>query len=78
MSENSNPKQCQRVLDYMRKHGSITQFEASVHLSVQRLPSRIFEIRNQGYTVKSERVTVINQFGEKCRPARYWLEDEKQ
>lgn len=76
MSENSNPVQVQRVLDYMRKHGSITQLEASIHLSVQRLPSRIFEIKKLGYTVRSERVTVINQFGEKSRPARYWLEEQ--
>ena len=77
MSENSNPAQCQRVLDYMRKHGSITQREASIYLSVERLPSRIFETKNQGYPVRSKRVTVINQFGEKCRVARYWLEEEE-
>lgn len=77
MSENSNPKQCQRVLDYMRKHGSITQREASIYLSVERLPSRIHEIKKMGHPVRSERVTVLNQFGEKCRPARYWLEEEQ-
>lgn len=78
MSENNNPVQVQRVLDYMRKHGSITQLEASIYLSVQRLPSRIFEIKKMGYPVRSERVAVTNQFGEKCRPARYWLEEETQ
>lgn len=75
MSENSNPIQRQRVLDYIKKHGSITQHEASVHISVARLASRITELKNLGYPVKSERITVINKYGEKSRPARYWLEE---
>ena len=77
MSENSNPVQVQRVLNYMHHYGSITQREASIYLSVERLPSRIFEIKKMGYPVKSKRVTVINQFGEKCRVAQYYLEDEQ-
>lgn len=78
MSEHSNPIQRQRVLDYMQKHGSITQLEATIHISVARLASRITELKKLGYPVRSERFTVINQYGEKSRPARYWLEDEVQ
>lgn len=77
MSENSNPIQRQRVLDYMHHYGGITQFEASEHLGILRLASRVSELKKMGYPVRSKRVTVINRFGEKCRVARYWLEEEE-
>lgn len=78
MSENSNPIQRQRLLAYMQIHGGITQYEALERLSILRLASRISEIKKLGYPVKSQRVTVINKYGEKCRVSRYWLEEEKQ
>lgn len=77
MSENSNPIQRQRVLNYMHNFGSITQLEAGEYLGILRLASRISELKKMGFPVKSKRVTVINRFGEKCRVARYYLEEEK-
>lgn len=77
MSENSNPIQRQRVLNYMHHFGGITQFEASEHLGILRLASRVSELKKMGYPVKSKRVIVINRFGEKCRVSRYWLEEEQ-
>ena len=77
MSENSNPIQRQRVLNYMHHYGGITQFEASEHLGILRLASRVSELKKMGYPVKSKRVIVINRFGEKCRVSRYWLEEEQ-
>lgn len=65
MSENSNPIQRQRVINYMHHYGGITQFDAIEHLGILRLASRISEIKKMGYPVKSKRVTVINRFGEK-------------
>ena len=32
--ENNNPTQAQRVLDYMKEHGSITQLEALNEIGV--------------------------------------------
>lgn len=66
-------KQTDRVLAYMEKHGSITQFEALSEISVMRLASRISDLRKQGFLIKSEMVTVCNRFGEKCRVKRYGL-----
>ena len=37
--ENHNPTQNQRVLDYMHKHGSITQIEALRDIGVMLLAS---------------------------------------
>lgn len=78
MSEHTNPIQRQRLLAYMQIHDGITQYEALERLSILRLASRISELKKLGYPVKSKRVTVINKYGEKCRVARYYLEDEKQ
>ncbi len=65
-------KQTERVLEYMEKHGSITQCEAMT-ISVMRLASRISDLRKLGYPIESEMVTVCNRYGEKCRVKRYRL-----
>ena len=71
MSENSKPTQAQRVLDYIREFGSITQLEALRDLGVMRLASRISELRKHGHKIESERVPVKNRYGEKCYIKRY-------
>lgn len=48
MSENSKPTQNQRILDYIRDFGSITQLDALQDLGVMRLASRISDLRKQG------------------------------
>lgn len=70
---NTNPTQAMRVLDYMRKHGSITQIEALTELGVMRLASRISDLRKDGAEIKSEMVKVRNRYGETCRVKRYFI-----
>jgi hypothetical protein len=65
--------QAQRVLDYIDEFGSITQLEALRDLGVMRLASRISDLKKQGYTIKSDRETVKNRFGENCNIKRYSL-----
>ena len=72
---NSNPTQSQRILNYMHKHGGITQFDALKELGVMRLASRISELRRNGYAITSKMVKVKNRYGETCRVKRYSLED---
>ena len=62
--------QNQRVLDYIERHGSITQNEADT-IAVKRLASRVNDLRKLGHPIISERVDGINIFGEKCHWARY-------
>ena len=71
--ENNNPTQAQRVLDYMKEHGSITQLEALNELGVMRLASRISNLKKQGYTFESKFVSVRNRYGEECRVKQYRL-----
>lgn len=74
MESNSRPSQAQRVLSYLHKHGSITQYEAMVDLGVMRLASRIAELKQSGQIIESQMVSVKNRFGETCHVKRYTLQ----
>lgn len=54
--------QKQRVLDYMRKHGSISQQEAINAFACYRLAAKIFELRRDGNTIKTKKVPFRNEF----------------
>ena len=75
MSKNSNPTQAQRVLEYIKTFGSITQLEALKDLGVMRLASRISELKKNEYPIKSEIEVVQNRFGENCYIKRYSLQE---
>lgn len=68
---NRKPTQAQRVLEYIEKFGSITQHEAMIDLGIARLASRIWDLREDGYNITGEMVTVKNRLGENCRIKRY-------
>lgn len=65
--------QTERILDYMREFGSITQLEALKDLGVMRLASRISDLRRQGYKIISTTERVKNRYGETCRIKCYKL-----
>lgn len=67
------PTQNERIIEYMKKHGSITQFEALQSCGIMRLASRISDLRRLGYPITSKMVTVKNRFDEECRVKRYSL-----
>lgn len=69
--ENNKPTQAQKVLDYIRQFGSITQLDAIRDLGVMRLAARVADLKRQGYCIISEQDTVMNRFGEPCYVARY-------
>lgn len=73
MSSNSKPTQAERVLAYIERFGSITQYEALQDLGVMRLASRISELKKNGYPIQSEVVSVKNRFEEDCYIKRYSL-----
>ena len=65
------PTQNDRIIDYIKRFGSITQLEALQDLGVMRLASRISDLRSLGYPIVSETEIVKNRFGEKCHVKRY-------
>lgn len=71
--EHSKPTQNDRVLDYIREYGGITQLEALNELGVMRLASRISDLRRRGYPINSKVEQVKNRYGETCRVKRYSL-----
>lgn len=70
------PTQNERIIDYIKRFGGITQFEAMQDLGVMRLASRISDLKRLGYPVESERIVVKNRYGEECRIKRYKLRGE--
>lgn len=54
--------QTRRVLDYMERHGSITQQEAIEAFSCYRLAAKIFELRKEGYVIETVRVPFRNEY----------------
>lgn len=69
------PTQNERILDYMRRFGSITQFEALQDLGVMRLASRISDMRSMGIPIESKIEVITNRFGEKGYIKRYMLKE---
>lgn len=73
--ENHKPTQNERVLNYIREHGSITQIEALQHCGVMRLASRIADLKRRGYVISGKMITVKNRYDEECRVKQYRLID---
>ena len=68
--------QCEQVLEYMRKFGSITQFEALRDIGCMRLASRISDLRYQGYAIGRRMKTSKNRDGDDVYFAEYYLIEE--
>jgi len=69
--------QCERILQYMEKFGSITNREAVINLDIMRLASRIHDLQKEGYNIKRENVKKKNESGEFKHYTRYSLEGEQ-
>jgi hypothetical protein len=69
--------QIRRVLNYMRTHNGITSYEAITEISVNRLASRICDMKKMGYDITSKWVDGVNKYGERWRAKRYWLVEQE-
>ena len=62
------------VMDYIRKHGSITSNEAKDELGVTRLSAIIWNlIHKRGFIILHKDETVKNRFGVMCVYRRYYI-----
>lgn len=52
-------RQCQTVLDHLRRVGSITPVEAQVVHRIRSLPRRVLDLKRAGYAIKSVRAQDI-------------------
>lgn len=55
--------QKEMILEYMESGNSITQIEATERFGCTRLASRINELRNEGYDIRSKTKTSKNRYG---------------
>ncbi len=68
----------ERTLEYIDRFGSISSLEAFRDLGNTRLSATIFNLRKDGYNIKSKTETSLNRFGEKTTYFRYYLESEEK
>ncbi len=63
----------QRVLNYIREHGSITSMQAFADLKITRLSARIFNLRAQGFNIENVSHTYKNGQGTTTTYTEYVL-----
>lgn len=67
--------QCERILEHMQQHGSITQLEAMNDYGIMRLSSRVNDLKRAGYNITSTIETGRNRYGETTHFAKYTLQE---
>ena len=72
------PSQKERVLKYIEKYGSISSFEAYRDLGITQLGARIWELKKDGYDIKTRWKALYNRYLEKVTYKEYYLEEEKE
>ncbi len=66
-----------RVLDYIKRNGSITSLEAFKKLGNTRLSATIFNLRHSGYNIQDIWKEEVNRYGDKTRFKQYFLIGDK-
>lgn len=65
---------CEKIMQYMKLHGSITARQALRDIGCMRLASRICDLRKAGVRIKTESIRVRCRDGKFEHVARYSLE----
>lgn len=63
--------QSQRILRHLQDFGSITPVEALHDYGIMRLGARIWDLKREGYDIRTEREESMNRYGERTAYARY-------
>lgn len=65
--------QKQKILEYIKKHGSISSWEAYSKLGITQLGARLDQLRKDGYLFETEWVHKKNRNGKKTSYKKYKL-----
>ena len=65
--------QCERIMDFIEEHGSITQIDALREFGCMRLASRINDLKRLGFPIKKKMESAKNRYGEPINYARYYV-----
>ena len=68
--------QGERVIEYIKRFGSITPMEAFMDLGITKLATRISELIQEGMEFKKEYIKSQNRFGEPVHYMRYSFPEE--
>ncbi len=63
--------QNKRLLIHLQKGNKVTPLTAWSTLGIYRLSARVFDLRDLGYNIKTNRVEVENAHGEKFNVGEY-------
>lgn len=69
--------QCERIVDYIKKFGSITPFQAFADLGITKLATRVSEMKRKGIQFEQELITTKNRYGENCQFMKYSMTQEE-
>ena len=70
------PTQKDMIIDYMKKHGSITRLDAATKLFVMELSSRIGELEDRGWEFEKTSEAHKNSYGQVKHFTRYAIKKE--
>lgn len=65
-----------RILQYIRRFGSISSWEAYQELGITQLGARVDNLKKEGYQFRTEWESSTNRYGEKVDYKRYYLVDD--
>lgn len=63
-----------KIIEYMKEHGSITPLEALRHCGCMRLGARIFELKKH-HNIEMHKIAVLKADGTTAYVAEYRLEE---
>lgn len=63
--------QKERLLDYLKQHGTINPLESWQQLGIYRLSDVVLQLRVNGHNIRTEYIKVKNRYDEPCRVAKY-------
>lgn len=66
-----------KVLEHLKKYGSITSWEAIEKYGATRLSAIIYNLRDDGYEIISERIPFTDRFGDSHSFNRYILKNKE-
>ena len=66
-----------KVLNHLQNHRCITSMEAFAKYGATRLSAIVFDLRKEGYLIKTTKVTRKNSDGNVCNYAEYSLMKER-
>ena len=66
--------QREMILKHLKRYGKITDVQAFNNFGIRRLSGRIYDLRADGYQIRTEMTTKPNRFGQKTTFATYVLE----